>query len=63
MKGGTIEKKVSPETMEEKIRELTWIWCEWNSKETDGDAAMSNIERLFKEECLEAWNNPKGWKP
>ena len=45
-------------TAEEKLKELTRLWCKWNKHEMTGDEVCLAIGILYHKETLETWNDP-----
>lgn len=43
---------------QQKLKEMTRLWCKWNRKEIDGDDFASAVGKLYKTEILETWNDP-----
>ena len=33
------------------------LWVRWNKKEIDAETFVSEFGRIYKKECLEAWND------
>lgn len=45
-------------TNEQKLKELTRLWCKWNRKEMNSDDFCHAIGKLYHKETLETWNDP-----
>ena len=45
-------------TEEQKLKELTRLWCKWNRKEISGDDFAFAVDKLYEKENLETWNDP-----
>ena len=45
-------------TEQQKLKELTRLWCKWNRKEITGDKFGYEVGKLYQTETLETWNDP-----
>jgi len=45
-------------TEQQKLKEMTRLWCKWNRKEISGNEFALRIGKLYKKEILETWNDP-----
>lgn len=42
-------------TLPDKVREVAQVWVRWNKMKIDGDDAMIELHRIFKQEVDKAW--------
>lgn len=45
-------------TEEQKLKEMTRLWCKWNRWELSGDELGCAIGKLYDKETLKTWNDP-----
>ena len=43
---------------QQKLKEMTRLWCKWNRREMTGDEFAHAVGDLYEEETLETWNDP-----
>ena len=43
---------------QQKLKEMTRLWCKWNRREISGDEFALAIGKLYEKETLETWNDP-----
>ena len=45
-------------TEQQKLKEMTRLWCKWNRKEISADDFCLAVEKIYHEEILQTWNDP-----
>ena len=43
---------------QQKLKEMTRLWCKWNRKRITAQDFALAIGKLYKKETLETWNDP-----